>query len=325
MPQDPVFVGIDVAKARLDVHLHPAGTRFAVANDRAGLKALLARLAALSSRADGGAADGTRLTVGFEASGGYERHLARALWRAGLRAIRLDPAQVRAFARAGRRRAKTDPIDAETIARCLAAFADRLPAYAPDEAAERLAEHVAERARLVAEAAALDGYRDTRDGPFVRRLIDARRRLLAAQLVLLDRQIARLIAADPRLAARARLITSAPGAGPVLAATLLARLPELGHLDGGRIAALVGVAPHARQSGGTDRGGLCRGGRADVRRVLYMATPSAVRCRAGRIRAFYDRLRAAGKPAKLAIVAAMRKFLTILNAMVRDERAWQPT
>lgn len=313
MTQDRVFVGIDVSKDRLDVHVHPAGERLAVGNEPAGWQALRQRLRRLRAAA-----------VAVEASGGYERGVLDDLADHGIAAYRLDPAQVRGFARGLRRHAKTDAIDAETIARCLAAAVAGLQPYRPDPQRRRLAELVAHRARLVEQAAVLSGARDSIDAPLVRRLIAADILRLKRQILLLAKEIAGVIAADPELARRSARLTGVPGVGPVLAATLLAHLPELGRIGAKAVAALVGVAPFNRQSGRTDRGGRCRGGRRQIRAVLYMATLSAIRSGNPAIADFYQRLRHAGKPAKPAIVAAMRKLITILNAIVRDSTTWHP-
>jgi transposase len=245
--------------------------------------------------------------------------------QAGFAVYLLDPAQVRSFARGLRRHAKTDALDACMIARCLQAGIDKAVAFQPDPMAERLAELVAYRAKLVGERTALLAYRDTREQAIIRRMVEGRLNALKVQIVSLDREIARLIASTDGFARRAQLIASAPGVGPVLVASLLALLPELGRTNAKVIAALVGVAPFARQSGLVDRHGRCRGGRHAVRSVLYMATLSAIRSGKGSIASFYDRLRKSGKPAKLAIVAAMRKLITALNAMVRDNKPWTAT
>lgn len=310
MTQERVFVGIDVAKARLDVHLYPAGEALSVPNDKAGMRALTKHLRKRDA------------AVALEASGGYEKAVARYLVKAGFSVYVLDPAQVRSFARGLRRHAKTDPLDAAMIARCLAATVEAAVPWRPDPQAERLAALVSFRSRLVAENAALKGYRDTLEEPLVRRLVD--RRLVSVKLAVahLDKEIAALIAGSERLLDRFRLLVSVPGVGPVLASTLLALLPELGRISAKAVAALVGVAPFNRQSGRTDRKGRCRGGRGSIRSVLYMATLSAIRSGNPSIAAFYARLRHAGKSAKPAIVAAMRKLITILNAIARDQKPW---
>jgi len=315
MAQDQVFVGVDVSKGTLDVHVHPGGTTGQFGNHKAGWRALCAWLRRL---APGDRQGG----IALEASGGYERAVARCLVEAGFRVHVLDPAQVRSFARGLRRHAKTDAIDAAMIARCLAATIDEAVPYRPDPHAERLAALVAFRARLVAEAAALRGYRDTVEEAMVRRMVAARIAGLKLAVARLDSEIAALIASTDRFAARARMLLSVPGVGPVLTATLIAQLPELGRIGAKAVAALVGVAPFNRQSGRTDRGGRCRGGRRAVRAVLYMATLSAIRAGNPPVAALYQRLRRAGKPAKPAIVAAMRKLITILNAVARDQKPW---
>lgn len=310
MTQERVFVGIDVAKARLDVHFYPAGEALNVSNDKTGMRALTRHLRKLDA------------AVALEASGGYEKAVARHLLKAGFPVYVLDPAQVRSFAHGLKRHAKTDPIDAAMIARCLAATIDEAIAYRPDPLAERLGALVAFRAKLVAESAALKSYRDTVAEPTVQRMIEARLVNLKLSVVRLDKEIATLIAGSKRFLERFRLLVSVPGVGPVLASTVLALLPELGRISAKAVAALVGVAPFNRQSGRCDRRGRCRGGRRQIRSVLYMATLSAIRSGNPSIAAFYRRLRRSGKPAKPAIVAAMRKLITTLNAIARDQKPW---
>ncbi|MGO9357815.1 MAG: IS110 family transposase [Xanthobacteraceae bacterium] len=312
MPQDAIFVGIDVSKARLDVYVHPSGESFSVANDRAGIKQLGARMRALQPRG-----------VALEASGGYERAVAKGLFAKSLPIYIVDPSQVRSFAKALRRRAKTDPLDAMMIARCLAVTIDVLRPYVPDPAADRLSALVGYRSHLVAEKTALLSYQDTTEDSVVRSFVARQITGLALRIATLDKAIAVCIAEHPNFASNAKIIRTAPGVGPVLSATLLADLPELGQLDRRRVASLVGVAPHARQTGRTDRGGKCSGGRRQVRTVLYMAVLSAIKARSPVLRPFYDRLRQSGMEFKPAIVAVMRKLITILNAMVRDRKPFQ--
>jgi transposase len=315
MAQTLTFVGIDVSKARLDVHRHPDGAAFSVSNDPAGHRQLRGWMRRCGEPA--------ALRVGLEASGGYEKPVARALARAGFTVHMLDPAQVRAFARALRRRAKTDALDAAMIARCMEAVLPELRPHAPDEDREDLAELAAYRRKLVAERSALKGYLDTLGLSMVRRMVQRQLASLSLRIATLDKAIAAAIRSDQALAQRAELLRGAPGVGPVLAATLIAELPELGALDRRKIASLVGVAPHPRQSGATDRGGRCSGGRRQVRDVLYMAALSAIKARAPVLTPFYERLRQAGKPFKPAMVAAMRKMITILNAMMRDNKPFK--
>jgi transposase len=315
MPENPVFVGIDVSKARLDVHLHPLGQSFTVGNDRKGRAELLGRLA---SHAIAG--------IGLEASGGYERDVARALSHAGHAVRLLDPARVRAFAKALGKRAKTDRIDAQVIARATVQLEGAAPELDPDRL--RLRELLAQRAALIEQRAALIEQRkvavqqlarqeDACLKRLTRRLIAHFNRLVTALERAID-ALVKEVAAFRKTTAR---LTTAPGVGPILAATLLARLPELGHAPPRAIGALAGVVPYTRQSGSRDSPRHVAGGRADLRAVLYMATLSAVRANL-RLRAFYRRLREAGKPAKVALVAAMRKLLAYLDAMLRKGQDW---
>lgn len=311
MTQFETFVGVDVSKDRLDVCVWPSGEAFSVANDAAGRKALAGRISGLG-----------RAATALEASGGYERAALKAVARAGVPVWRLDAAQVRAFARGLGTKAKTDAIDARMIARCLAAVAADQAPWREDAAAERLAALVGYRRKLVAESSGQKGYADRVDEPLVARMVKIRITALKLQIARLDKEIAAVIAAEPGFARRAADLTSAPGVGPVLASTLMAELPELGRLDGRQAASLVGVAPFDRQSGRSMRKGRCRGGRRSVRNILYMAALSAIRSRRNRFKDAYDRLLAAGKPPKLAIVAVMRKMIVTLNAMARSNTPW---
>lgn len=301
------YIGIDVSKERLDVHLHPCGEAFSVANSSAGLAALKARLKRLKLK-----------RIGLEASGGYERKAADDLAAAGFPVNVVDPAQVRSFARAMKTRAKTDAIDAAMIARYLAVAGDVLMAHKPEAARQRLGELAAYRRKLREDSKALKSLLDTATDPMVLRLAGNRLTTISAEIKLLESEIKARLAADPALAERAARLASLPGIGPVLTVTLIAELKELGNIGAKRIASLAGVAPHARQSGKTSKSGKCGGGRKTVRDVLYMATLSAIKARMPHLYPFYQRLRTAGKPFKVALIAAMRKFLTIINAVVRD-------
>lgn len=305
------FVGIDVSKDRLDVCVWPQGEAFSVGNDAAGRKALAARLVRLGP-----------VAAGLEASGGYERAALKALSRAGVAVWRLDAGQVRAFARGVGVKAKTDAIDAAMIARCLAAVAGDHAPWSEDAAAGRLAALVGYRRKLVAESAAQKGYADRVDAPLVARMVKARIAALKLQVACLDKEIAAAVAASSDMAPRAAAMMEVPGVGPVLATTVMAELPELGRLDARQIASLVGVAPFDRQSGRSARNGRCRGGRRQVRNVLYMAALAAIRAKANRFKDAYQRLIAAGKPPKLAIVAIMRKIIVTLNAMAKNQTQW---
>jgi transposase len=312
MIHSELFVGIDISKARLDIHVHPTGQFWSVENGRGGIAALVARLAKLKPAA-----------LGMEASGGYEQPLARALHAAGFAVHILAPARVRAFARAIGQSAKTDALDAAMIARCLEASRDRLEPYAPDPARQRLSALGTHRHRLIAERNGLTSQLDTIAEPIVRRMIQARLRSIALSLICLDKAMTTLLAAEPRLKQRFDRLREAKGVGPVFAGALVADMPELGHISAKAAAALIGVAPHARQSGASKRPGRCAGGRKALRDILYMATLSAIKARDPILATFYKRLKERGKPFKLAMVATMRKMITILNAIARDDPAFQ--
>lgn len=315
MPQPDLFVGIDVAKNELVIHLHPAGKGWRTSNDKAGLAALGRRLTALAGK--------YTLAIGFEATGGYERKLGILLDRLALPAYLLDPARVRHFAKAERQLAKSDPLDAAVIARCLAAIRPQLTPWRHDPHAARLAEHVRMRDLAVAQAVQCGNQLDSLDDPAMRRIVKAQVARLKALVLRIEKAMAGLIAAAPDLAARERLLRSAPGVGPIVAACLLARLPELGTLSSRQVAALAGIAPFDRQSGTSTKAGRCSGGRPAVRKALYLATLSIVRSKSGTLAATCKRLRDIGKPAKVAIVATMRKLLVTLNAMLKSGTPYQ--
>lgn len=315
LPYPDLFVGIDVAKAELVIRLHPLGKAWRTSNDKAGLKALARRLEALTAR--------YRLIVGFEATGGYERKLAALLDRLGLSAYLLDPAQVRSFARAERQLAKTDPLDAAVIARCLAALYRELTPYRHDPQAARLAEHVRLRDLAVTQTGQFTNQLESLDDPAMRRLVKAQIAKLKALAVRIEKAIASLIATSPDMAMRERLLRSAPGIGPIIAASLLARMPELGSLSSRQAAALVGVAPFDRQSGPTRKPGRCSGGRPDVRRHLYLAALTIARSKKGHLAQTCQRLRDAGKPAKVALIATVRKLIITLNAMLKSGETYR--
>ena len=306
----PRFAGLDVGKDHLDLHVRPDGAAARFANDEPGIAAAVARLAA---------AGPGRIVV--EATGGYEAPVVAALAAAGLPVVVVNPRQARDFARATGRLAKTDAIDAAA----LAAFAEaiRPPVRPlPDADAQALAALVARRRQLV-EMRTAEQNRLGLAAPGVARGIRDHIAWLDRQLDRVSRELAAAVEASPVWRAKDDLLQSAPGVGPVVSRTLLAELPELGTVSGRRIAALVGVAPVADDSGRRRGQRSIAGGRAGARSGLYMACLSAVRYNPV-LRALYARLRAAGKPAKVALVAAMRKLVVILNAMLRDRRPWDP-
>jgi len=304
------YVGIDVAKDRLDVHVRPGGEAFMVARDHEGLSSLVERLRGLAPA-----------LVVLEATGGFEVTAAAALSSAGLPLAVVNPRQIRDFARATGKLAKTDALDAAAIAH----FAEAVhptPRALPDAQARELGELVARR-RQVIEMIVAERHRacQLHSGRLQKRIA---RHLSALQkdLTEIEDDLDESIRGTPVWREKEDLLKSVPGIGNATARTLLADLPELGTLDRKRIAALVGLAPFNRDSGSLRGRRTIWGGRASVRAALYMA--ALVACRHNpTIAAFYARLRAAGKPAKLAITACMRKLLTILNAMIRDTRPWQ--
>lgn len=306
-----VYVGIDVAKDRLDVHILPSGEALALSNDDAGLLRLTTLLASLPPA-----------LVVLEATGGYEARLAADLAAAGLSLAVVNPRQVRDFARATGRLAKTDRIDAALIA----LFAERIrpePRPLPDAQAQALAELVARR-RQVVEMIVMEGNRRRCvRNPKVRTAIDATLAMLRAQLAGLDADIEGAVQASPLWRATEDLLTSVPGIGGVTARTLIAELPELGHLDRRSLAALVGVAPINRDSGQQRGHRAIAGGRTSLRNALFMATLVAVRHNTV-LKAHYSALVARGRPKKVALVACIRRLLGILNAIVRTNTPWQP-
>uniref|UniRef100_UPI003B52D715 IS110 family transposase n=1 Tax=Roseovarius indicus TaxID=540747 RepID=UPI003B52D715 len=306
MPQD--VIGVDIAKDWIDVFFLSTGRAERVPMATAELRAFAAR------------ARGA--LVVFEASGGYEHPLSEALDAADVTYARVNPRQAREFARATGRLAKTDRVDARVLAEMGRALALR-PTPPADPGRARLAGLMGRRddlgAMLRAEMARLRQARDAS----VRRDIGSMIALLRRRIGKLEAEIAAVIGADEALSDRSRLLRTMPGVGPLLAASLLARLPELGRLDRRAIASLAGLAPHACDSGRFRGKRRIWGGRAEVRRTLYLAGFIASRYDPA-LRAFRRKLQEAGKPVKLAIVACARKLLTVLNAMLRDQREHRP-
>jgi transposase len=306
----PVFVGIDVAKGRLDVHLRPSGEAFAVARDGDGLAALGQHLARLAPS-----------LIVLEATGGFEATVAAALGAASLPLVVVNPRQIRDFARATGRLAKTDLLDAEAIARFAEAVRPE-PRPLPDEAARRLTELVARRRQLVEMIGSESQRRRQLRAPELVRRLHAHLAWLQKELAETDSDLGDAVRGSPVWRATEDLLVSAPGIGPTSARLLIAELPELGRLDRRQIASLVGVAPVNRDSG-TFRGRrMVTGGRANVRTALFMPTLTAIRYNPA-LKALYLRLTGRGKPAKVALTAAMRKLLTILNAILESQTPWQ--
>lgn len=304
------WIGIDVSKDWLDVHLAPAGEDWRVSRDAVGLDELVRRLGALAPQC-----------IGVEATGGYETVVAATLGAAGLPVVVLNPAQVRHFANALGKRAKTDPIDAAVIAHFIKATTPAIRPL-PDEATRMLADLVARRRQIIAMMVAerLRLKRAT-----AKRLVKSITRLLAAlqkELSDLECGIAETIKASPLWQAKEDLLSSIPGLGAATARTLIAELPELGTLDRRQIAALVGLAPWTRQSGKWRGKSVIGGGRAPVRSALYRAALVASRFNPT-MQTVYQRLLAAGKAKKVALIAVARKLLIACNAIIRTKQTWQ--
>lgn len=301
-------VGIDVAKAELVITSRPSLTRWNVANDSLGITALVAQLGELCPE-----------LIVLEATGGYEREVVAALVAAGLPAVVVNPRQVRAFAKATGQLAKTDRIDADIIA----LFAERVrPAWRPpeDEATADLAALLLRRRQLSDMLTAEKNRLELARGA-VRASVKKHIAYLERELRITESELRERIESSPVWRVNDDLLQSVPAVGTVTAQTLLADLPELGHLRHKQISALVGVAPIADDTGKHRGKRAIAGGRARVRQVVYMATLVATRHNPV-IRRFYERLLLRGKAKKVAIVACMRKLLIILNAIIRDQRSW---
>jgi transposase len=305
-----IVIGIDVSKDRLDVCVLPSGQTFELGNDGDGIAALVERLKAVGPEA-----------VTLEATGGFEKTAAAGLAAAGMPVLIVNPAQVRAYANALGQRAKTDPIDAEVIARFVVATQPEIRPLR-DEAAQALLQLVARRRQImemiVAEQNRAHHAREPRTKKSIKRLLAALRR----ELESIDEDLDGQIRNSPIWRVREKLLTSVPGVGTTTARTLMAELPELGTLDRRQIAALTGLAPFTRQSGKWRGKSFIAGGRANARTALFMAALVAIRHNPV-LRAFRDRLIANGKPKIVAVIAVMRKLVTILNAILRDNRPWK--
>lgn len=303
-------VGIDVSKATLDLWLYPSGKNWQAEHSPAGMSALAEELVALEP-----------VVVVIEATGGLEVSLAVALGSAGLPVTVVNPRQVRDFARATGRLAKTDKLDAQVLAQFGAVVQPPVRPL-PDAARRELRALVTRRQQLL-EMITAEKNRMRRTTPGVRHRIEVNVRWLQAQLKELDRDQGDFLRSSPLWQEEAKLLRSVPGVGPIVTATLIARLPELGSLNRQEVAALVGVAPFNRDSG-TFRGKRkVWGGRGPLRTALYMAALVATRYNPI-LREFYQRLCAAGKPKKVALTACLRKLLVILNSMIKHRRPWNP-
>jgi transposase len=307
---DKVVVGIDVSKLQLDCCALPSGQLWSCPNEHSGIEELVSRLEQLDCG-----------LVVMEATGGYETAAATRLAAAGLRVAVVNPRQVRHFAKALNKLAKTDRIDA----RVLAEFSVSVNAQVrplPDERTRELADLLARRGQLVGMRTQ-EKNRIAQAAAGLRTGIKTHVKWLDTEIAKLEVELTAKLRASEAWCDKRDLLLGVPGVGPTTTLALLAELPELGQLNRQRIAALVGVAPLNDDSGKHQGRRFTWGGRASVRSALYMASVCAIRHNE-LIRAFYLRLRAKGKPFKVAIVACMRKLLTILNAMVKHHKPWQP-
>lgn len=310
VPVDVPCIGIDVAKDKLDIAIDSTGELWLHPHDETGIAQLIARLLPLQPR-----------FIVVEATGGYETKLVTALALAGLPVCLVAPQRIRAFAKSLGLRAKTDTLDAQVLARYGREVRPRLYQLTSQETQE-LEALLTRRAQLVemlvAERNRLHTAPKVLHAPLQKHI-----KWLAQQITATDTDLQKRLRATPLWQRQDEVVQSVPGVGPVLSLTLLARLPELGHLSHKRIAALVGVAPFADDSNKRTGKRHISGGREVVRSVLYMATLAATRCNPV-LKAFYQKLCAAGKCPKVALTACARRLLVILNAMVRDNTPWNP-
>lgn len=304
------FVGIDVSKDTLDVAIRPDGTHRQVPNTDDGFDQLVALLRPLEP-----------VLIVLEATGGYQRRAVAALGLAGLPVAVVNPARAREFAKALGRRAKTDAVDAAVLAE----FAERIRPAArplPDAQAQQMQELLGRRGQLVGMRTMEKNRLGTALSRTVRRSIEAHLRWLDEQIDGAEKELDQAIERSDVWKARDELLQSIPGIGPGVSRTLLFELPELGALSREQIAALVGVAPMNRDSGRWSGKRFIVGGRAVVRNVVYMATHAARKWNPA-LKVFADRLEAAGKPAKVVLIAVARKLLITANAVLRDRKPWR--
>ncbi len=309
--QPGVYVGVDVCKDWLDVYLHPIGQKLRVSNAPEGLRALKRRLADLP----------VELIV-MEATGKFHRQAHRTLHAAGLAVAVVNPLRARLFAEAVGQLAKTDRLDARMLALMGQTLEPSALAPAP-EALEALQELARARAAAKAEETALSNRRGASQTAFLKAELGRRLKLLARHVERLDAEIERRIGADPAIKRRYDILITIPGVGPVAAIALAIGLPELGACSGKAASLLAGLAPLARDSGAKAGERHIWGGRAFVRSGLYFAAVSAATCNP-QLRDDYKRFRNAGKKAKVAITAIMRKLVVLANVLIKEDRPWRP-
>lgn len=301
-------IGVDISKDKLDARRLSDGAEVSISNDGAGIRQLIKWIGARRAR------------VAFEPTGPYHRRLERALAKAELDFIKVNPRHARRFAEALGAKAKTDRADAAMLARMAAAL-DLRPQTPRPEKLIRLNELITARRALVKDRTAAKNRAKTITLAILRRQNTARLKQIERDLGALDREIDMLIGAEAELAARRDILASIPGISDVTAGAMIAMAPELGDLDQRQIGALAGLAPITRQSGRWRGRAFIRAGRADLREALYMPALVAMRFNPD-LKAFADRLKGAGKPAKVVITAVMRKLIILANALIRDQRIW---
>ena len=303
-----IYVGIDVSKDRLDIYVRPLGEAFSVSQTSRDIDGLVARLKTFSAK-----------VIALEATGGYETAVVAALSLAGLPVVVLNPSHVRSFAKALGQQAKTDSLDARVIAHFAEAANPQIRPL-PDESTQTLAVLVARR-RQVVDMITAEKQRLHSAAGLVQKSIKRVIRALERELEGINDDIDGMIKASPVWRYKENLLTSAPGIGTTTARTLLAEMPELGSLDRKQVAALAGLAPYTRQSGQWRGKSFIGGGRASIRKALFLSAMTAIR-HSRTLKASYESLRRAGKPKMVAIIAVERKLLTMLNAMMRDQTPW---
>jgi len=304
------YVGIDISKTQLDVAVGQSGDSWRANNDEKGIESSVRRLKELAPA-----------LVVVESTGGLEVPLLVALYEAGLPLSRVHPGRVREFAKSIGLLAKTDKLDARLLARFAEAVKPPITTLPTSE--EQQLSALMTRRRQVVEMLTAEKNRLNTLPPTMRQRVSKHIVWLEEELAELNRLIEELMKQTPAFQDKNALLQSTPGVGPVTSAILLADLPELGHLNRQQIAALVGLAPFNHDSGHRQGKRRVKGGRPFVRSILYMATLSAIKFNP-LINSFYDRLLAQGKLKKVAIVACMRKLLVMLNAMIRDNKPWNP-
>lgn len=309
MTAQPIFVGIDISKDRLDVYASPQGAFLSEPYTEEAVSALVERLVKLQPE-----------LILLEATGGYETRVVASLAQARLPVVVVNPRQVRDFAKATARLAKTDRIDAQVLAHFAEAIRPK-PRLLPDKDQRELSALMSRRRQLV-EMIVMEKNRLHTTTEFVRRCIRRNIEWLEAQLQDVDRGLDKFISKNPLLQKRVKITQTVPGVGPVLSKALVSHLPELGAVSNKEISALVGVAPYNSDSGKHHGRRIVWGGRRHVRSILYMSALVASRHNPV-IRSFYQRLLEAGKEKKVALTACMRKLITILNAMIRNNTPWR--